>query len=624
MCGVTGFFVKNDTGISKKNLINATAHIHHRGPDSEGYFTKTINGTQQIANNESEITNLEPLKIGIGFKRLSILDVEKGSQPFASPDGRYIAVFNGEIYNYKELKRDLENWDFKTSSDGEIIIPLYKKYGTSFTNKLNGMFAICIYDTKLDELTLIRDQIGIKPLYIYEDEGIFAFSSEIKSLLEIESVEKRMNREAIYNYLTFQNIFGKQTLFKNIELMENGTVIHFAKNQRKDFSYWSYSDNDLSMKYSKNNLIEHLTKAVSSQLISDVPIGTYLSSGIDTSTITSLANQSEQRFAAITCGYENSQISPEYGLDEKELAKVTSKNLSIDHFTYLLKKPSLADTLYKTIFHLDEPKMGYSYQNLIISNATSNHFKVVLSGVGSDELFGGYPWRYDFVKNNTIDRDAHFNWWSRVVSKDETSKAFSNNSFFKNNYNPRESYEQQISLSSQSTALSTIFAFEFNTFLQGLLVVEDKLSMANSLESRVPFLDIDLVNYIIAINPEEKFQQKNGKILLKDAIKNIVPNNVLNNPKVGFVPPVEYWNENENQKFISKLLDKEKIHKYEIFNADYVEELKLQFFNKDYSIARKFWSILSIQAWLDIFFSEELNHESFYNFDYKNTYEREY
>jgi asparagine synthase (glutamine-hydrolysing) len=154
--------------------------------------------------------------------------------------------------------------------------------------------------------------------------------------------------------------------------------------------------------------------------------------------------------------------------------------------------------------------------------------------------------------------------------------------------------------------------------------VEDKLSMANSLESRVPFLDIDLVNYIIAINPEEKFHKKNGKILLKDAIKKIVPNNVLNNPKVGFVPPVEYWNESENQKFISKLLDKEKISKYEIFNTNYVEDLKLQFFNQDYSIARKFWSILSIQAWLDIFFSDELNHESFYNFDYKNTYEREH
>ena len=514
MCGITGFYSKTDKGLSNHNLVSSANSFQHRGPDSEGYYIKTQNGDEKISNSYIDIQNTDALKVGIGFKRLSILDVENGSQPFSSQDGRYTVVFNGEIYNFNELKHDLTEWEFKTSSDGEIIIPMYIKYGIDFVKKLNGMFAICIYDNKKDQIILIRDQVGVKPLYIYEDSNLFAFSSEIKSLLSFGSIIKEINYESVYDYLTFQNIFGTKTLFKNITLMPKGSIFIINDNTLDKITYWRYSDQNLENQYSEDDLIDRLRTAVNRQLISDVPIGTYLSSGIDTSTITSLANQTDQKFAAITCGYENNQSNPEFGLDEKELAQTTSQELGIEHFIYLLKKPSLSDTLYKTIFHLDEPKMGYSYQNLIISNATSQHFKVVLSGVGSDELFGGYPWRYGFVSNNRIDKDKHFEWWCRVISSHETKKAFTQNSNFVNNYLARESYEIEINQSKQSNALSTIFAFEFNTFLQGLLVVEDKLSMANSLESRVPFLDIDLVNYVIGIDPEIKFSKDNGKLLL--------------------------------------------------------------------------------------------------------------
>ena len=622
MCGITGFYSKTDEGLSNHNLVNSANSFQHRGPDSEGYYIKTQNGDEKISNSYKDIQNTDALKVGIGFKRLSILDVENGSQPFSSRDGRYTVVFNGEIYNFNELKRDLKEWEFKTSSDGEIIIPMYIKYGIDFVKKLNGMFAICIYDKKKDQIILIRDQMGVKPLYIYEDSNLFAFSSEIKSLLSFGSIKKEINYASVYDYLTFQNIFGTKTLFQNITLMSKGSIFIISDNRLDKITYWKYDDQNLENQYSEDDLIDRLRTAVNRQLISDVPIGTYLSSGIDTSTITSLANQTDQKFAAITCGYENNQSNPEFGSDEKELAQTTSQELGIEHFIYLLKKPSLSDTLYKTIFHLDEPKMGYSYQNLIISNATSQHFKVVLSGVGSDELFGGYPWRYGFVSNNRIDKDKHFEWWCRVISSHETKKAFTQNSNFVNNHLARESYEIEINQSRQSNALSTIFAFEFNTFLQGLLVVEDKLSMANSLESRVPFLDIDLVNYVIGIDPEIKFSKDNGKLLLKNAIEDIVPANVLKNPKVGFIPPVEHWNEKSNKKFINQLLSEQKINDYGIFNTEYIENLKSKIFSEDYSVARKFWSIMSFQAWLDIYFGDSLNHESFYNFSYNKAYER--
>ncbi len=623
MCGITGFYSKTDKGLANHNLVNSANSFQHRGPDSEGYYFKTQNGHEKISNSFSDIQNTDALKIGIGFKRLSILDVENGSQPFASEDGRYTAVFNGEIYNFIELKSELTEWDFKSSSDGEIIIPMFIKYGINFAKKLNGMFAICIYDSKEDRIILIRDQVGIKPLYIYEDSNLFAFSSEIKSLLSFGLVKKEINYESVYDYLTFQNIFGTKTLFRNISLMPKGSIYIFQSKRLEKTKYWTYSDQNLENQYSKDDLIDRLRTAVNRQLVSDVPIGTYLSSGIDTSTITSLANETNQKFSSITCGYENNQSNPEFGLDEKALAKITSQKLGIEHFTYLLKRPSLSDTLYKTIYHLDEPKMGYSYQNLIISNATSQHFKVVLSGVGSDELFGGYPWRYGFVSKNKIDKDKHYDWWCRVVSSEETNEAFIKNSNFDNNYLARDSYENELSKSKQSNALSTIFAFEFNTFLQGLLVVEDKLSMANSLESRVPFLDIDLVNYVIGIDPNLKFTKDNGKLLLKDAIKNLVPDNVLKNPKVGFIPPVEYWNDENNKNFINQLLSAQKVDDYGVFNMQYIDKLKKQIFDEDYSVARKFWSVISFQAWLDIYFGDNLNHESFYNFSYNKAYERE-
>ena len=217
--------------------------------------------------------------------------------------------------------------------------------------------------------------------------------------------------------------------------------------------------------------------------------------------------------------------------------------------------------------------MGYSYQNLIISKATSDHYKVVLSGVGSDEIFGGYPWRYDFIKDEKVDFDSHFNLWNRVINTSNANNAFIQNTDFSNNYGPRESYNNLMNLSNQSSALSTIFAFEFNTFLKGLLIVEDKLSMANSLESRVPFLDLDLVEYVIGIDPKLKFKENEGKLILKDSVKDILPKNVLKNPKVGFIPPISEWRESNNRKFILELLSRESLEKSEVLDFQFVHNI---------------------------------------------------
>lgn len=623
MCGITGFVSNNSYKVNFSDFYKSAETFSHRGPDSEGYFLIDSENKFHLTNFPNEIEINIKIKTGLAFKRLSIMDLENGNQPFSSPDGRYIAIFNGEIYNFKELKKKLSFWNFKTESDGEVILPLFIKFGLEFPKYLNGIFAIAIYDTFEESMTLVRDQVGVKPLYYYENSNIFAFSSEIKTLFKLQGVNKELNRNAIYDYLTFQNLLNNKSMFKNVKLLDKGSILQL-KNGKKSFKvYWKYDDNNLTNTYNDDELYCKVDNAISLQLMSDVKVGTYLSSGLDTSIITTLSSQKNNEVTAITCGFEMKDSNPLYGVDERSLARKIAESLNVDHNVYNIFNNSLSKTIFQTIYHLDEPRMGYSYQNLLISNAASQNFKVVLSGVGSDELFGGYPWRYSFIKENKLDLDSHFLHWNRVVKKNDVKNAFVQNQFFQDNYSPYESYIKAIKFSKQSNSLSTIFAFEFNTFLQGLLIAEDKLSMANSLESRVPFLDINLVNYVIGIDPSIKFNNKLGKLLLRKSFKNKLNKKIFNNPKVGFVPPIQHWRSYENRKFISDILNKKDIEKFELFNYNYIDKLIELFNSGNDSFARQLWSIISIQVWLNIFFDDNFNNQLLTNFDYTNYYEKE-
>jgi len=551
------------------------------------------------------------------------MDLENGNQPFVSPDGRYVSIFNGEIYNFQELKKDLSFWNFKTESDGEIIIPMFMKYGLEFPKHLNGIFAIAIYDTLKNCLTLTRDHVGVKPIYYYEDSKIFAFSSEIKTLFTLPGINIKLNRSAIYDYLTFQNLLDNKSMFKDIQLLEKGSILQLKNGIKSSKIYWKYDDKNLTNVYNKEELYNLVDQAISLQLMSDVKVGTYLSSGLDTSIITTLSSMKNRDVTAITCGFDMEDSDPLFGVDERSLARKTAESLNINHNVYNIFNNSLANTIYQTIYHLDEPRMGYSYQNLLISNATSQQFKVVLSGVGSDELFGGYPWRYNFLKDNELDTESHFLYWNRVVHKNKANKAFIQNKYFQENFYPYETYLEALKVSKQSTGLSTIFAFEFNTFLQGLLIAEDKLSMANSLESRVPFLDINLVNYVIGIDPNKKFNEKLGKLLLRNSFKHKLNNEIFTYPKVGFVPPIQHWRNHDNTEFISKILNKKNIEKFEIFNFDYINTLLESFNSGKDSLARQLWSIICIQVWLDIFFGDALENQQINDFDYTRYYKKE-
>jgi len=623
MCGITGYSSNKISSITISDFYKSVDKFSHRGPDSEGYFFTDLEKNSYLTNLQEEINKDTKINLALGFKRLSIMDLENGNQPFVSPDGRYVSIFNGEIYNFQELKKDLSFWNFKTESDGEIIIPMFMKYGLEFPKHLNGIFAIAIYDTLKNCLTLTRDHVGVKPIYYYEDSKIFAFSSEIKTLFTLPGINIKLNRSAIYDYLTFQNLLDNKSMFKDIQLLEKGSILQLKNGIKSSKIYWKYDDKNLTNVYNKEELYNLVDQAISLQLMSDVKVGTYLSSGLDTSIITTLSSMKNRDVTAITCGFDMEDSDPLFGVDERSLARKTAESLNINHNVYNIFNNSLANTIYQTIYHLDEPRMGYSYQNLLISNATSQQFKVVLSGVGSDELFGGYPWRYNFLKDNELDTESHFLYWNRVVHKNKANKAFIQNKYFQENFYPYETYLEALKVSKQSTGLSTIFAFEFNTFLQGLLIAEDKLSMANSLESRVPFLDINLVNYVIGIDPNKKFNEKLGKLLLRNSFKHKLNNEIFTYPKVGFVPPIQHWRNHDNTEFISKILNKKNIEKFEIFNFDYINTLLESFNSGKDSLARQLWSIICIQVWLDIFFGDALENQQINDFDYTRYYKKE-
>ena len=608
MCGIGGFSVPKEKEVSAQQFTNFKNTLIHRGPDYEGYLVASANG-KIFDSRENILDPKTKLTESVFNTRLSIIDIEQGDQPFFSEDKRYCVVFNGEIYNYIDLRKDLVDWDFKTNSDTEVIIPLFLRYGTEFVSKLNGMFSICIYDIQEKTFYLFRDQIGIKPLYYYFDGVSFAFSSEIKSFMELPFFKKEINYNAIYDYLTFQNIYGNKTLFKNVNLLENGEILQYKNKKLKVNKYWSYNDMGINTKFDKEEFDLLLEQSIKSNLISDAKLGGYQSSGLDTTIVTSIASKFDKNYNTVTCGFNSSGDNPKIGVDESAKAKEISNYFGVENHNFKIKDNFLEDYLYKTIYHLDEPRMGYSYQNLLISEKSSTINKVMLSGVGSDELFGGYPWRYDFKNKNKLDKSKHFEIWNRVINIKEKEEAYVYSNEIKENYSPFESYIEVLDKSKQSSPISTIFAFEFNTFLQGLLIVEDKLSMANSIESRVPFLDINLVNYVTKLNPEIKFTKNNGKKILNEYISRTHKGLNYEANKVGFIPYIGSWVEPNNLTYIKNLLNESSISKHGILKFEYVDNILKNFFNGDFNLSRQLWSIISLQVWLNIFFDDNIELE---------------
>lgn len=623
MCGIAGILNFDTSPVSKNVLKRMTDSIAHRGPDGEGHWVEG--------------------NVGIGHRRLSIIDLSNaGSQPMFSIDKRYVLSYNGEIYNFKELRSELElkGCQFKSQTDSEVVLYAFSNWGIECVKKFNGMFAFAIWDNRDKILYLARDRYGIKPLYYAQYGNIFLFGSEQKAILEHPKSARIIDKKAIIEYFTFQNIFTDRTLIENIKLFPQGniaTISMRSKYPKLMFNqYWDFHFSSPKKIKDKQEYIEELDRllkqAVSRQLISDVELGSYLSGGMDSGTLTALASKELPYIKTFTCGFDLSSASGlELAFDERKKAEAMSALYKTEHYEMVLKSGDMERCLPNFAWHLEEPRVGQSYPNYYAAKLASKFVKVVLSGAGGDELFGGYPWRYyRALVNHDFENyiDKYYIFWQRLISNSEIKEVFKpiwdevkdvwTKDIFRNVF-----LNHNNELSKPEDYINHSLYFEAKTFLHGLLVVEDKLSMAHSLETRVPFLDNDLVDFamscpvnlklnnlneVLRINENQHGKKTNvyhqktndGKQILRDVMKLYVPSKITNAPKQGFSSPDSSWFKGESIDFVKDSINT-KSSADKLMNKE-----KIQFLVKEHLDGNKnrrlfIWSLLNFEEFLNVF-----------------------
>lgn len=622
MCGIAGLLNLNGSPVSSVTLKKMTDEIAHRGPDGEGHW---IEGN-----------------VGIGHRRLAILDLSSaGQQPMVSADHRYVLSYNGEVYNYRELRTDLEAegvW-FRSNTDSEVVLYALVLWGAEALVKFNGMFALALWDRKERSLLLARDRYGIKPLYYATQGNTFSFGSEQKALTVHPNFQKTLNTPALLEYFTFQNLFTDQTLLKDIHMLPAG---HYATIEScpSDLSikvrqYWDYCFREPDHKASKEEYVEELDRlfqqAVNRQLVSDVELGSYLSGGMDSGSITALATRQTPDLKSFTVGFDLSSASGlELAFDERVKAEAMSAIFKTEHYEMVLKAGDMERCLAKLAYHLEEPRVGQSYPNYYAAQLASKFVKVVLAGSGGDELFGGYPWRYYrtvHAQNFEEYVDHYYSYWQRLVSNSELKKLFApvwsdvqdvrTRDIFCNVF---QSHETQ--LESHGDYINQSLYFEAKTFLHGLFVVEDKLSMAHGLENRVPFMDNDLVDFAmkcpvnLKLNNMEKitridenepgskkykyFQRTNdGKQILRDMMKRYISADVTDAKKQGFSSPDASWFKGESIEFVKKRLLSDNAPICSVLSSEALKSLVNEHLNGEKNRRLLIWSLLNVDTWLE-------------------------
>lgn len=602
-------------------MRNMTDAIAHRGPDGEGHW---------IENN-----------VGIGHRRLAIIDLSAaGHQPMITADHRFVLSYNGELYNFLEIRKELEElgyW-FSSHTDSEVIMYALAHWGPAVLARFNGMFAIALWDRRDQTLLLARDRYGIKPLYYSRQGNVFAFGSEQKAILAMPGFNRKLDKTALLEYFTFQNIFTKKTLFEDIELLPAGHYavlqLHATEATFRTVQYWDYRFREPDRAGDKREYVEELDRlfkqAVERQLMSDVELGCYLSGGMDSGSITAVAAQSFPYLKSFTCGFDLSSASGiELAFDERTKAEAMSARFKTEHYEMVLKAGDMERCLPKLAWHLEEPRVGQSYPNYYAAQLASKFVKVVLSGSGGDELFGGYPWRYYRGANSQNFEeyiDQYYLYWQRLLDNrslkqlfapvwGEVSQVWTRDIFrdvFATHDNDLQRPEDYINHS---------LYFEAKTFLHGLFVVEDKLSMAHSLESRVPFMDNDLVDFamqcpvglklnnlqdVIRINENEAGDKRNryfqktsdGKQILRDVMARYIPDTITKAEKQGFSSPDASWFKGESIEFVKRTLLSSDALLFDVLDRDKVKNLVEEHISGHQNRRLLVWSLLNVEEWM--------------------------
>lgn len=623
MCGFVGIINKDGTAANSSLLRKMASTIHHRGPDEDGMM---------LENN-----------IGFFHKRLSIIDLSTGQQPMSFDE--CTIVFNGEIYNYIELRKDLINKGhrFITTSDTEVLLHLYREFGDDFVEQLNGMFAFMIFDRREERFYIAKDHFGIKPLYWYQDNRKIVFGSEIKALLAHPEIKTDSDIQNLYEYLTFQFVMGEGTMFRNIYKVQAG---HFMTIDLKSWNiktckYWEPNfklDKFHTEEYFIIELQKILDETISQQLRSDVPLGTYLSGGLDSSLVTIMASKFLDKPIKSFSGAFNE--GPEF--NELEYARIAAKAANAELFEIFPTEQEFIDLMPKLIYHLDEPVAGPGlFPQYIVSKLASKHVKVILGGQGGDEIFGGYA-RYliayfeQAIKGAVFEsneEDEHIvslksilpnlpslkqyipmmkKFWSdgafepmdrryyNLLNRMDSTSQYLNPEFLRERNDEAifSKFSGYFNNSDTKSYFNKMTHFDMFGSLPGLLQVEDRVSMAVSIESRVPLLDRRIVDLISRMPAGMKFRGGEMKYLLKRTIKDVIPEKIMNRKdKMGFPVPLHIWSKNKAKDFIMDVLLSKKSQERNIIDTQFVEKM----IKSEQPFSRGLWGFLSLELWYDQF-----------------------
>lgn len=618
MCGIAGIYNLSGAPVKAESLRAMTNTIAHRGPDGEGIFVEG--------------------PIGLGHRRLKIIDLSPaGDQPMASEDGEYVLTYNGEVYNFQELKGELERLghQFRSRTDSEVVLKAYMEWGESCLERFNGMFAFAIWDRRERELFLARDRYGIKPLYYALQDGRLLFASEHKAILADGGFGRELDLEALVEYFTFQNILTDKTLIKGIRILPAGCWARMSAGTYllKPVRYWDFNFREPEDPAPDEEYEEELdrlfSQAVKRQLVSDVEVGAYLSGGIDSGAITAIAAGHLPYIKSFTCGFDlHSASGLELGFDEREMAEHMSYLFKTEHYEMVLKAGDMERILPRLAWHLEEPRVGQSYPNFYIAQLASKFVKVVTSGAGGDELFGGYPWRYyRAVINDDFEHyiDKYYEFWQRLVPNRAIQEIFKPVWADVKNVNTRDIFRNVFHkhadmLRRPEDYVNHSLYFEAKTFLHGLLMVEDKLSMAHGLETRVPFLDNDLVDFamkipvrlklrsltdVVRLNENEpgpktaKYYRKtrDGKLIFRKVMEGRMPAEITGGGKKGFSAPDASWFKGDSIEYVKRVLFDRNARIYDYLGREGVLSLVNEHIEGRRNMRLFIWSLLNFEWW---------------------------
>jgi asparagine synthase (glutamine-hydrolysing) len=635
MCGIVGFFSRKD--ISLDLVKKMIASLNHRGPDDSDYFLD------------------EKSNIFLGHTRLSILDISSNAkQPITSENHRYVMLFNGEIYNFKKLRNQLNNQfkiNWKSHGDTEVLLNCFEKYGFKDTLKLlEGMYAIALYDRKFKKLYLVRDKFGEKPIYFGNSNGKFYFSSELKAMIIDNNFKKEINKLSVSYLMSYNYIPSPLSIYKNIYKIKHGHYVEIDLNSHKyennSFNQIKYTNNpiakntkDNNFKNNKNKLKELIFNSVENKIESDVDIGSFLSSGIDSSTITAVMSKvSNKKIQTFSLGYDDNYF------DESKQAKQIAKHLGTYHHNINFNLDHASDLVMNLSNLFCEPFSDSSQiPTLYLSKNTSKHVKVCFSGDGGDELFGGYnrylnskliydlynnkrslkgsmiklmgsrkfdyffntliKFNYLFPHNlkihnmiqkseNIVDALKEKNIYDMYLSINQHWKF---NDFTKNKifFDPLKEYWNE-----EINYLDNIMSFDLNTYLpDDLLVKVDRSSMAYGLEVRNPFLDSKILDFVNCIPSNHKVNNSKGKIILRSVLEDLIPKNLIQNQKKGFLFPVKQILNKQLKTWAEKLIDKDSIKSHGFFDYDLILNEWNLLINNKLTNEYKIWDFLVFQDW---------------------------